>query len=102
MVVVPEEIPFGTKSYAIDTRRIVNKSTKGASLKSRPKLKSWKLPFQILIEDDFPVKPDPGPIVKEMLEEAGRRVGIGSYRPTCKGRFGKFIVTKFSEIKGRS
>jgi hypothetical protein len=35
-----------------------------------------------------------------LLVDAGIRTGIGDWRPEKKGKYGKFFVTKFQEIKG--
>jgi len=96
--VSPEHVPFGTKKYIIDTRRAVIQ--RQGILRSRAKLLNWKLAFNILVDDDFPVR-EVGDTLKQMLEETGRRVGIGDFRPEKRGRFGKFTVTKFQEVKSK-
>jgi hypothetical protein len=93
VVVEPEHVPFNTKDYLIDTRRAVVQ--RQGILRSRAKLPVWKLIFTLLVDDDFPVRELD--ILKQMLDEAGRRVGIGDFRPEKRGRFGKFVVTKFQE-----
>lgn len=98
--VVPDEIPFGTKEFTIDTRRAVNRATHGAIMRSRAKLREWKLTFRLLVDEDFPVE-DAGTVLRQILEEAGRRTGIGSFRPECSGRFGKFTVLRFVEVKSK-
>jgi hypothetical protein len=97
--IVPDLIPLGTKTHKIDSRRAVVK--RSGILRIRAKMDiGWKLPFHILVEDDFP-DPTPGITLKRILEEAGRRVGLGDFRPACNGKFGKFAVIEFSEVKGR-
>jgi hypothetical protein len=27
-----------------------------------------------------------------MIDAAGKRIGLGDFRPSCKGPFGKFVV----------
>jgi hypothetical protein len=51
----------------------------------------WKLDFKINVVDDQ-LPPD---VLVQILEEAGRAVGIGDYRP----RYGRFQVVKF-EVEG--
>ncbi len=92
--VAPDLVSFGTKDFKIDTRRAVVQ--RQGILRSRAKLLSWGLSFTLLVDDDFPVR-EAGELLRQMLEEAGRRVGIGDFRPQRKGKFGKFAVTSFKE-----
>lgn len=95
--VEPDRIPTGIKvpekptynpeePFYIDLRPV--KVQRARVMRSRGALaKGWKLNFDILVIDDQL----PATVLKEILDEAGRAVGIGDYRP----RFGRFIVTKF-------
>ncbi len=47
----------------------------------------WELAFTVEVADDQ-VRPE---VLREVLEEAGRAVGIGDYRP----RYGRFVTTGF-------
>jgi hypothetical protein len=38
------------------------------------------------------------PMLRNIVEEAGRRIGIGDFRLEKKGPFGKFEVTKWKVI----
>ncbi len=99
VMIEPEHVPFNTKSYVVDTRRAVVQ--RQGILRSRAKLPKWKLEFKLLVEDDFPTR-EAGDLLRGMLEEAGRRVGIGDFRPERRGRFGKFSVVKFEETTSRA
>jgi hypothetical protein len=57
--------------------------------------KGSQLHFDLVVEEDFPIKQIE--ILKAILEEGGRRMGIGDYRPQKKGRFGKFKVVSWEE-----
>jgi hypothetical protein len=46
------------------------------------------------MDDQLPIE-----VIKQALDYAGTFVGIGDYRPGKGGKFGKFIVTEFNEIK---
>lgn len=50
----------------------------------------WQLRFGIEVHDEQ-VRAD---VVREVLDEAGRAVGIGDYRP----RYGRFQVLEFTEV----
>jgi len=95
LYIEPQMVPFGTKEYSIDTRRAVIQ--RQGILRSRPRLNTWKLQFDVLLDEDFPGVPLE--TIKMMFEEAGRRVGIGSFRPQKKGWFGKFKVVQWKETR---
>lgn len=76
-------------SYAVDLRRVVTPSTRGAVLRARARFETWRLEFS-LIYDEVLI-PDPS-ILVTILADAGNQIGIGDYRPICGGWFGRFIV----------
>jgi hypothetical protein len=82
--------------YVIDTRRAVNKNTKGAIIVHRPKFPAgWQISFSLILDDDLfknMAAEDVLATITAVLTDAGKRIGIGSYRPANKGWFGKFKV----------
>ena len=56
-------------------------------MRYRPHFPKWKATFTALFFDDILSKPE----IKEILETAGRIVGLGDWRP----KYGRFKVTKF-------
>ena len=68
---------------------------RGRVLIHRPLLRKWELDFEITFDEEQV----PSSILKEILERAGKFVGIGDWRPAKKGRFGKFQVTSWKEAK---
>ena len=36
-------------------------------------------------------------LMREILDAAGKRIGLGDFRPARKGPFGKFTVTHWTE-----
>jgi|SRR5208282_469321 len=90
VTIEPAMLTFGTKQYAIDTRRAV--VVKQGILRSRPLLKDWTLDFDMLVsEEDVSAKFFP--VLRAITEDAGRRVGLGDFRVEKNGPFGKFVVT---------
>ena len=82
----PELLTNPTEHLSVDVSRV--KVQRAAVARSRLKIsKDWELAFMIEVHDDQ-VRPE---VLEEILQEAGRAVGIGDYRP----RFGRFIVTQF-------
>jgi hypothetical protein len=35
--------------------------------------------------------------MREIVDAAGKRVGLGDFRPACKGPFGKFVVVQWKD-----
>lgn len=91
--VLPEKIP---NNHKWDVLRIaaVNPNTKGRVMTERPKMDTWGCEFTIVLDDDS-INAD---TIIEILEHAGKYVGIGDWRPAKKGRYGKFKVVEFKEV----
>ena len=99
----PEEILHGIKNpdeldtdadkpLYLDLRPVVIQRARVP--KVRPAFKSgWELEFVIdVIDDQMPQE-----MLKDILEYAGRAVGVGDYRP----RFGRFQVVRFEVLNGQ-
>jgi hypothetical protein len=91
------QLPHGTREYEIDSRRVVIRATGNAIVRHRPRLDSWKLSFHLEVDAAI-FKKD---LVLAILQDAGRKVGVGDFRPQRGGSFGRFIVTSFEEVKDR-
>lgn len=77
----------------IDKRSAVNKNIKGRVMVIRPKWTEWAAEFDMILDN--------GTITKETIEElittTGNYVGIGSYRPTNNGYFGRFKLVSLEK-----
>ena len=74
----------------------VNPMTRGRVMCSRPMFKKWSCSFEINIAgDEISLE-----TLNTLLTDAGQRTGLGDWRPEKKGKYGKFMVTKFAEVKG--
>ena len=91
----PFEIIHDIQDWEIFTILAVNPSTKGRNLLHRPILKKWKLSFEVLF-DETEINPN---IMKELFEIAGKIAGVGDWRPSKKGPYGKFHVSSWKESK---
>jgi hypothetical protein len=91
--VEPMEISLGTNKFEIDTRAVVIQRQR--VLKSRARIPEWKATFDLIYNEQLIADPQ---ILKIVLEEAGQRVGIMSFRPQKAGPFGTFKITKFKLI----
>ena len=84
--------------FEVDIRAGTNHNASGSAVAVvRPRFDKWRSSFQIEIDDTI-ISPD---LVHQMLEDAGRRAGLGSYRVSKGGYFGKFSVTKFKELENK-
>lgn len=92
--VSPEAIKHNLLEFDVHTKRGVNPSTKGMVIIRRPRLKEWELDFELIVDNEIPLA-----VLKEAMDRAGRYVGIGDWRPEKKGIHGKFIVSRFVEVK---
>lgn len=88
------EIPIiYREGWQVDTRPVRIPSTGGRLLAHRPMFHDWRLDFTLRIDPDF-IAPK---LMREIVDAAGKRIGLGDFRPDCKGMFGKFVVTHWAE-----
>lgn len=81
------------KDFEVDIRKATNHQ-KGAVAVCRPRFDKWETNFEVVINDDL-LAPDK---FLEMLNDAGIRSGVGSFRVSKGGYFGQFVVTEFKEL----
>ena len=62
--------------------------------KYRPQFNNWELTFQVEVDDELVDENQ----LKQWLEIAGRRIGMGDWRPEKSGQYGRFDVVKFKKI----
>ena len=85
----------GMIAWEVDSRSVVIPSTGGRIMAHRPRFDRWRLVFTVEYD---PTMFAPT-LVRTLVDDAGRRVGLGDFRPARKGPFGKFVVTKWEELK---
>lgn len=82
--------PEGTEWRPFPHRGRLKDKARTAVCIVRPRIPHWELTFHCRIDSNlFDPKRLP-----ELLTRAGRSVGLCDWRPGCKGRFGKFVVTE--------
>ena len=92
-MVSPEEIHI-PEYQVIDKRSAVNRNVKARIIVIRPRWNEWSAEFTLLVdEDSITIE-----TITQIIEYAGKYVGIGSFRPTNNGLFGRFRLV---EIKDR-
>lgn len=92
-IITPEEIilPDWDK---IDKRSAVNKNVKARVMVVRPKWSQWEA--SVVLECHEPTITIE--TIRQLFEYAGSFCGIGSYRPTNSGLFGRFEIKNIEEI----
>lgn len=90
-----EEIEFPIESsedWQTDTRPVCNPSTGGRMMCHRPRFDTWALKFTMTLDESM----IPEKVMREVVDCAGTRIGLGAWRPARKGPFGKFRVDSWT------
>jgi hypothetical protein len=78
--------------FEVDSRPVTIPATKGRIMRHRPRWDEWQAAFTLEVDESvLPVD-----LVHQLLEEGGRRIGIGDFRPEKGGSFGRFEVTAWT------
>lgn len=98
VIVLDDAIPLHSpdtdlpiSDFEVDSRPVVIPATKGRVMRHRPRLDKWAMTFHLEVDDDLL----PVDFVHQLLEEGGRKLGIGDFRPEKGGPFGRFAVTRW-------
>lgn len=81
--------------WSVDSRPVVVPATKGRILCYRPRFDDWRISFEAEIDEQM-ISPQ---LFREIVDAAGKRIGLGDFRPARKGPFGKFVVIGWVEEK---
>jgi len=84
---------LGTKEFEVDSRSVVIPTTGGRIMRHRARLDKWELTFTLDVDTEMFAMD----FVRTLVDDAGKRIGLGDYRPDRKGPFGKFVVKKWEE-----
>ncbi|MBR9701808.1 hypothetical protein GOV13_02710 [Candidatus Pacearchaeota archaeon] len=90
-----DEIILKPQTYAIRKDSAVNRNVKARIIVIRPEFKNWSCEFTLIVDNDTITKET----VEKIIEYAGQYVGIGAWRPTNNGMFGRFKIAQFKPIK---
>jgi hypothetical protein len=93
LMVSPERVSLNTDEYTIDSRPVVVPATRGRVMRHRPRLDEWEAAFEIEFDEILITANQ----VRNIVDDAGKRVGLLDFRPERKGPFGRFIVTNWME-----
>ena len=84
LIVLPEAIPHIYKEWEIDRRNVVIQRAR--IMRARPRFNKWALEFKIEFDDELIGKDK----LKEILDFAGQRIGIGDYQQRHTLWWGRF------------
>ena len=81
--------------WKVDTRPVRIPATGGRILAHRPMFDDWRLTFVVDLDISL-ISPS---LFRQIVDDAGKRIGLGDFRPSTKGPFGKFVVVNWAEEK---
>lgn len=81
------------KDFEVDSRPVVIPATKGRIMRHRARIEEW----QATISFDIDTEVLSTAIIHQLFEEAGRRNGVGDFRPSTGGPYGRFAVINWQE-----
>ena len=90
----PFELPL-EDDWHVDSRAVVIPATGGRILRHRPMFDEWSIGFKLQIDNDLVDER----MVRAIVEDAGRLVGLGDFRPARKGPYGRFNVVSWEREK---
>lgn len=77
--------------WDVDTRPVRIPATGGRILRHRARFNQWKLRFVVMLDDKIIGLN----VFRAIMDDAGSKIGLGDFRPDCKGPFGKFWITSW-------
>lgn len=98
ILIQEERIGLGTEFYTIDSRPVVIAATKGRIVRHRPRIENWQLTFHIDFDPTLLSEKE----LRNIVDDAGSRVGLLDFRPERKGPFGRFMVTSWATQEGKA
>lgn len=89
-LLVPElMVSLGTKEFEVDSRRVRIPATGGCVMRHRARVDRWKTTFTLEVDETM----FSSQFVRALVDDAGKKVGLGDYRPATRGPFGRFVVS---------
>ncbi len=79
------------KPWTVDTRPIRIPANGSRILRHRPCFHDWALEFTLTLDTDIISHNT----LRDVVDDAGNKIGLGDFRPDTKGPFGRFVVTNW-------
>jgi hypothetical protein len=74
--------------FEVDSRPVVIPSTGGKIMKHRARLDAWELNFELEVDKNMFSEKQ----VRSIVDDSGQKIGLGDFRPSRKGFYGRFVV----------
>lgn len=84
--------------WEVDSRSVVIPSTGGRIMCHRPRLDEWSTTFTIDLDTTM-FSPS---LARAIIDDAGKKIGLGDWRPARKGPFGRFVVSHWEPINEKA
>lgn len=81
--------------WEVDSRSVVIPSTGGRIMCHRPRVDGWQCTFTVDLDETM-FTPN---LIRAVIDDAGKKIGLGDYRPARKGPFGRFAVVKWETVE---
>lgn len=91
------EKPATPAPYEVDSRGVVIPATGGRVMCHRPIFHKWQLRLTLVYDA---ASFEEG-VVRELFDIGGAKIGLGDFRPSRKGPFGRFTVTNWQPDQDR-
>lgn len=78
--------------WRVDARPVRIPATGGRILCYRPIFDDWALELYVTLDTRIMTVS----LAREVIDYAAQLVGLGDFRPDCKGPFGRFVVTRWA------
>lgn len=89
------ELKLSSKEgWRVDTRAVVIPSTQGRIMTHRPMFDDWSIDLSISLDERI----IGSKLLRQIIDDAGSRIGIGDFRPARKGPYGRFCVSNWTPI----
>lgn len=75
--------------WEVDSRSVVIPSTGGRIMCHRPRVDKWAATVTLDVDTTM-FSPA---LVRAIVDDAGKKIGLGDFRPARKGPFGRFVVS---------
>ena len=89
------DLPITPGKWEPDSRAVVNPATQGRRMCHRPRFDEWRVSFSLQVDETM----FSAATARDLVDTAGQRVGVGDFRPSRKGPFGRFKVTHWKVEK---
>lgn len=94
MAISEVEMLISGGKWETDSRSVVIPSTGGRIMCHRPRFDDWRVSFTLEVDDSMFSEA----LARELLDLAGKRIGVGDFRPERKGPFGRFRVDAWKKV----